>query len=102
MNAYSIAYGREKEHASELIAGLSRMVPDFTALICPLCRGEGQREQTYTAGCGGGYYRSMGGCEYCDGTGLCQGAGFCCPAPASVREQVLTAGRAAIADGEPK
>lgn len=32
---------------------------------CDMCHGTGEYEQTYTAGCGGGYYRSMGPCEYC-------------------------------------
>ncbi|TIU88831.1 MAG: hypothetical protein E5W06_00240 [Mesorhizobium sp.] len=91
--AWSIAYGREKEHAAELRAGLRQMQAGFLAELCGLCSGEGQYEQMYTAGCGGGYFRSMGGCDYCNGTGLRQGAG---PAPISVVEQVTNAGRAAI------
>lgn len=38
--------------------------------FCARCGGKGQYEQTYTVGCGGGYYRSMGSCSSCDGTGL--------------------------------
>ena len=94
MSAFSIAYGRETEYAAELRIGLAQMTPAFTACICAACNGEGRYEQTYTAGCGRGYYTTMGGCDYCDGTGLRQGGE---PAPASVREQVLVAGRAAIA-----
>ncbi|RWO20711.1 hypothetical protein [Mesorhizobium sp.] len=94
--AWSIAYGREKEHAAELRAGLQRMQTGFLAEICGLCHGEGQYEQMYTAGCGGGYFRSMGGCDYCDGTGLRQGGK---PAPRSVVEQVGNAGRIALAGG---
>lgn len=94
MAAWSIAYGREEEHAAELRAGMQRMQAGFLATICSLCHGEGQYEQMFTAGCGGGYFRSMGGCDYCDGRGLLQGSK---PAPASVVEQVANAGRAALA-----
>lgn len=88
--AWSIAYGREKEHAAELKRGLAKMPSDFIASICGLCDGEGQYRQTFTAGCGGGYHQSMSGCDFCDGTGLLQCSQ---PAPASVREQVLHASR---------
>lgn len=88
--AWSIAYGREQEHAAELKAGLARLPSEFIARICILCGGAGQRRQMFTAGCGGGYYHAMSGCDYCDGTGLLQGSE---PAPASVREQVLQASR---------
>jgi len=88
--AWSIAYGREQEHAAELRAGLQRMQKGFLAELCGLCQGEGQYEQMFTAGCGGGYYRSMSGCDFCDGTGLRQGAG---PASKSVVDQVVNAGR---------
>ncbi|KRB22716.1 hypothetical protein ASE05_16170 [Mesorhizobium sp. Root172] len=94
--AWSIAYGREEEHAAELRAGLAKMQEGFLARICDLCNGEGQRNQMYTAGCGGGYFRSMGGCDYCDGRGLLQGSR---PAPASVVEQVANAGRLALTSG---
>lgn len=93
--AWSIAYGREKEHAAELRAGMQRVQPGFLAQICGVCQGEGQYEQTYTAGCGGGYFRSMGGCDHCDGTGMRQGNS---PAPRSVVDQVVNAGRAALVD----
>ena len=32
---------------------------------CGHCAATGEYEQMYTAGCGGGYYRSMGRCDYC-------------------------------------
>ncbi len=34
---------------------------------CKLCDGKGEYEQTYNAGCGRGYYRSMGQCDGCKG-----------------------------------
>ena len=96
---YSIAYGREEEHAAELRAGIAKMVEGFTAYVCEMCEGRGERREMFTAGCGGGYFRAMTGCDYCDGTGLCQGAfRLHSPAPASVREQVLTAARAVSAN----
>jgi DnaJ-class molecular chaperone len=88
---YSIAHGRTTEHAEQLRLGLSRMHPEFTAYLCTVCDGRGEYRQNYNAGCGGGMFRSMGPCEYCDATGLCQGAGVRNPAPDSVREQVLQA-----------
>jgi hypothetical protein len=88
MTAWSIAYGHEKEHAADLRAGLKVLPEGFCARICPLCDGEGQRQQTYTRGCGMGYSTMVGGCDYCDGTGLLQGTE---PAPSSVRVQVLEA-----------
>lgn len=36
---------------------------------CPICDGEGRREQTYTVGLGA-YYRSKGPCSFCHETGL--------------------------------
>jgi len=33
--------------------------------VCPICRGKGLYMQTYTAGCGGGYFRMEGPCDYC-------------------------------------
>lgn len=97
--AYSIAYGREPEHAAELKAGLETMVDGFAACLCGWCGGEGRSEQRFTAGCGGGYYNAMSGCDPCDGTGLVL-AGDQGPAPASIREQVLTAGREALGRDE--
>lgn len=88
MAAFSIApFGREQEHAAALKRGLARMVAGFTAEICGLCDGTGQYRQMYCDG-PNGYYRAMGGCDWCDGTGLRQGKGA---APASVRAQVLNA-----------
>lgn len=37
---------------------------------CRVCGGEGRYKQTYTAGCGGGYYTTLGPCDHCDQTGL--------------------------------
>lgn len=88
MSAFSIAYGREAKHADELKRGLERLPYNFVARVCPSCEGEGRRDQTYTAGCGGGYFSMKGGCDWCDGTGLLQGTKA---APASVRNQVLCA-----------
>lgn len=90
--AYSIAYGRTAEHAASLKRGLARLPSNFAAEICWACDGAGERKQTFTAGCGGGYFSSMSGCDYCDGTGLLQGDK---PAPASVREQVINVSVAA-------
>lgn len=87
---YHIVYGSEKEHAANLHAGLMLLGPDFYAKVCPICQGEGQHEQLYTAGCGGGYFKSMGGCDYCEGHGLLQGTK---PAPSSVVVQVVNAGQ---------
>jgi DnaJ-class molecular chaperone len=96
-SAWSIAYGREAEHAVRLKQGLAALPRGFVAEICWACHGRGEREQTFTAGCGGGYYKIHAGCDYCDGTGLLQGDK---PAPASVREQVLNARPEPIAGEE--
>lgn len=37
---------------------------------CFCCDGNGEYEQTYTVGCGGGTYRSTGRCDYCGGIGI--------------------------------
>lgn len=79
-----------KEHAARLALGLARLGPLYVGSICFLCAGEGRREQTYTAGCGGGYYRSFGPCDWCNGRGLMQGTSA---APESVVQQVLNAAR---------
>jgi hypothetical protein len=39
-------------------------LPEYV-VPCGVCHGTGEYEQTYTAGCGGGYYKSLGKCEYC-------------------------------------
>lgn len=89
MAAFSIAHGRTAEHAAQLRRGLAQLGPGFCAELCGVCLGEGEYRQRFTAGCGGGSFLSMSGCDYCDGTGLMQGRSF---APVSVREQVLRAG----------
>lgn len=90
MRAYSIAHGRSEDHAIELKGGIAKLPTGFAASVCEICDGRGEYKQTYTHGCGRGYYSSMGSCDYCDGTGLLQGSR---PAPDSVREQVLNAAR---------
>ena len=37
---------------------------------CYFCSGDGEYTQTYTAGCGGGYFRMKGPCDHCGGTGI--------------------------------
>jgi hypothetical protein len=86
---FIVAYGEEKQHAANLHAGLMMLGPDFNASICHLCNGEAQFEQTYTAGCGGGYYKSMGPCYRCERMGLLQ---YDKPASPSVVAQVVHAG----------
>ena len=51
---------------TEVLAGEPLILPTNVE-PCHGCGGEGRREQTYTVGCGGGYYRSKGRCDYCDG-----------------------------------
>jgi len=96
MRGFHIEYGREAEHAALLKSGLATLPDDFAASVCFMCQGQGQYEQTYTAGCGGGYYKATGPCDCCGSTGLRQGDGYSSPAPVSVIEQVLNAGRAAM------
>jgi hypothetical protein len=88
MRPWSIAYGKEKEHAAALVKGFYALPLGFNAELCHGCGGEGQRRQMFTAGCGGGYFHSMAGCDICDGTGVMQGGR---PAPMSVLNQILTA-----------
>ncbi len=80
--------------SSILKTGLAALGPNFSARICYFCDGQGSYEQTYTAGCGGGYFRMRGRCDHCEGVGLMQGRER---APASVVNQVqLAAARAAL------
>lgn len=37
---------------------------------CRMCGGDGAYNQTYTVGCGGGYFTMKDSCDYCDGTGI--------------------------------
>jgi len=37
---------------------------------CGVCKGKGEYKQMYCHGCGGGYFHSMGICDWCDGTGF--------------------------------
>ena len=85
---FYVPFGEEDEHARKLVRGLALMPSNFVAELCIRCRGRTQHRQMYTAGCGGGYFHSMGECEACDGTGLT----VCyTPAPESVLNQVLEA-----------
>lgn len=81
-------WGMNDEHAKRLKLGLARMKPGFLAEICWACKGTGRYEQSYNAGCGMGYYRMNGDCEYCKSRGLLMAAG---PAPLSVVNQVIVA-----------
>lgn len=83
-------YGEEDDHEAFLRAGLLVLGDNFIGEICWACKGKTRRDQTYTAGCGGGYYTSSGDCEYCDKTGLMQHSKA---APQSVARQVILAGR---------
>lgn len=83
---YSIAYGRTAEHAAALKRGLERMCEGFTAELCGICEGHGERRQRYIEG------MMMGPCDYCGATGLRQGDEVRAPAPLSVVNQVLVAG----------
>lgn len=38
-----------------------------TVEVCQVCKGHGEYPQNYNAGCGGGMYKSIGTCEYCQG-----------------------------------
>lgn len=79
---------------AHLKADLERLGPGFRARLCGVCGGAGEHEQLWTAGCGMGYYRAMGDCDHCGGTGLMSGRER---APASVVCQVVEAGKAALA-----
>lgn len=48
----------------DLIDGMDYLV------TCYFCSGNGEYEQTYTAGCGGGYFRMKGICDHCGGAGI--------------------------------
>lgn len=74
--------------AATLKRGLEKLGPGFRAEVCYFCSGEGAYEQTYTIGCGAGYYRSLGRCDHCEGEGLVIGNRA---APRSVIAQVMTA-----------
>lgn len=67
-------------------------LPEYV-IDCPLCEGKGEYKQTYTAGCGGGYYQSMGPCEMCGPGCYPKGPGLVYketlkPVPKSVIEQI--------------
>ena len=85
-------FGRSAEdgarHAANLKTGLTELGDEFLAELCPLCEGEGATLQTYTAGCGRGYYKARGPCELCKGASLVIGGK---PAPKSVIQQVIVA-----------
>ena len=70
-------------------------LPEYI-IHCGVCEGEGQYIQTYTVGCGGGDYRSMGTCEWClppESNKCLPGPGYVYaedqkPIPRSVVEQI--------------
>lgn len=43
-------------------------LPEYVR-VCGVCEGKGEYKQMYTAGCGGGYYHSMGPCDTCQQEG---------------------------------
>lgn len=55
-----------KNKSTELAIQEPLILPEYVT-VCPMCKGEGEYPQTYTAGCGGGYYKTLGKCDYCDG-----------------------------------
>lgn len=80
-------------------------LPDYVQ-FCGSCAGAGQYEQMYTAGCGAGYFRMTGRCDYCDGTGLrfSDASGRTGVPPESVRlqcEPALADARATLDDYGP-
>lgn len=85
---YAYNYDDPKGHAEMLRRGLAALGPNFLAMLCCLCEGEGQYKQMYNPGHGGRLFASMGKCDLCDGLGLTQGGK---PAPLSVLHQVLNA-----------
>lgn len=79
---------QREAHAAKLKLGLAKLGDNFLAHLCWSCHGQCEYEDTYTHGCGKGYYRAFGPCEYCGETGLQQGDR---PAPKSILAQVLKA-----------
>lgn len=69
------------------------ILPEYIE-VCPYCHGKQRTRQTYTAGCGGGYYQAGGPCPICseENHHWC-GHGFvykeaCIPVSKSVIEQI--------------
>lgn len=67
-------------------------LPEYV-IVCPVCDGKGETTQTYTAGCGQGYYKSKGPCELCGKGEHYKGSGYVYRAslegvPKSVVEQI--------------
>lgn len=65
---------------------------------CPMCDGAGQYEQTYNAGCGMGYFKSLGPCAMCGDGDPWRGVGYVYkatgkPVGASVLAQIGEDGR---------
>lgn len=59
-----------KNQKEKLEISLAKMPENFIAELCGICNGAGEYKQMYTAGCGGGYYHSVGMCDHCEGEGL--------------------------------
>lgn len=78
-----------------MISPAEMKLPEYVR-PCGCCGGEGEYEQMYTVGCGGGYYRSKGRCDWCtpkDGKHRWKGVGFLYkhngePVPDSVLAQI--------------
>lgn len=82
----------EAELAKEKEALLRTKLPTYVE-VCGICDGKGEYEQTYTAGCGGGYYRSSGPCWKCGKGEPWKGVGYVYkatgePVPQSVLNQI--------------
>ena len=57
----------------EIAAGLRNadLITNMDYLTtCDMCGGDGAYNQTYTAGCGGGYFTMKGTCDHCAGAGI--------------------------------
>lgn len=63
-------------------------LPEYVE-VCPVCKGEGEYIQYYSAGCGGGSYESVGPCDYCKTPGSYKGLGFRMKASVSMPDSVI-------------
>ncbi len=66
---------------------MSLKLPSLVRL-CGCCDGKGEYEQSYIVGCGGGSYRSMGPCNWCNEQGFVYKA-TSEPVSSSVRAQIM-------------
>lgn len=82
---------RMRSLSKETVANLT--LPEYVS-TCFWCDGTGETIQTYTSGCGGGYYRSPGPCDVCGKGEMYYGVGFLYrgttnPIPESVLNQIM-------------